>query len=210
MKPIIITILTAMVLTLGACSNSGSKNEHEGHDMDTTKKQNTEMTVQDPSKEIVTLQASFSDLDVKLKVSIKEIVDHYLHVMNALAKDNPSEAASGGKAMITAIGKLDKSLLTADQKKIYDGVESDLKDHAEHIAKNGDDIKHQRSHFSSMSEDIYTLVKAFGGGRTLYHDHCPMAKDNQGAMWISESKEIKNPYFGAQMPTCGTVEEVIQ
>ncbi|MBS4065516.1 MAG: DUF3347 domain-containing protein [Chitinophagaceae bacterium] len=27
---------------------------------------------------------------------------------------------------------------------------------------------------------------------------------------MSEIKEVKNPYFGAQMLTCGTVEEVIQ
>jgi hypothetical protein len=56
---------------------------------------------------------------------------------------------------------------------------------------------------------VYELAKAFGGGRRLYHDHCPMARDNQGALWISELKDVKNPYFGADMLTCGTVEEVI-
>ena len=61
-----------------------------------------------------------------------------------------------------------------------------------------------------LSEVVYDLVKNFGGGRPLYHDHCPMARDKQGAMWISEMKEIKNPYFGAEMPACGTVEEVIE
>jgi hypothetical protein len=29
-------------------------------------------------------------------------------------------------------------------------------------------------------------------------------------MWLSEIKEVKNPYFGAEMPTCGTIEEVIK
>ena len=85
-----------------------------------------------------------------------------------------------------------------------------MKEHAEHIAKNGDNIKHQRSHFVMMSEVVYDLVKNFGAGRPLYHDHCPMARDNQGAMWISEVKEIKNPYFGSAMFKCGRVEEVIQ
>ena len=61
-----------------------------------------------------------------------------------------------------------------------------------------------------MSEDIYDLVKAFGGGRSLYHDHCPMYNEKKGAMWLSEMKEVKNPYFGSGMPTCGTVEEVIK
>ena len=33
------------------------------------------------------------------------------------------------------MSKLDKSLLTAEQKKLYDGIEEELKEHAEHIAK---------------------------------------------------------------------------
>jgi hypothetical protein len=71
------------------------------------------------------------------------------------------------------------------------------------------DIAAQRTHFYTLSQGVYELAKAFGGGRTLYHDHCPMARDNQGALWISELKDVKNPYFGADMLTCGTVEEVI-
>ena len=74
------------------------------------------------------------------------------------------------------MSKLDKSLLTAEQKKLYDGIEEELKEHAEHIAKNGDKIEHQRSHFSMLSE----------------------------------MKEVKNPYFGSKMITCGTVEDVIK
>lgn len=152
----------------------------------------------------------YTNVDTKSAASIKEIADHYLHVKNALANDNGKEAASGSKAMEAAISKLDRSLLNADQKKVYDGIEDDMKEHTEHIGKNGDNIKHQRNHFSMMSEDVYDLVKAFGGGRPLYHDHCPMYNENKGAMWLSELKEVKNPYFGASMPTCGSVEEVIK
>jgi hypothetical protein len=154
---------------------------------------------------------AFSNLDPKLTTSLNTIVNHYLHVKNALASDNGSEAASGAKAMGRSMSELDKSLLAADQKKAYDDIEEDLKEHAEHIGKNGDNIKHQREHFSMMSEDVYDLVRAFGGGQALYHDHCPMYnRDNGGAMWLSETKEVKNPYFGSEMPRCGKVEEVIK
>jgi hypothetical protein len=112
--------------------------------------------------------------------------------------------------MAEAMAKIDKSLFTAEQKKTYDGVEDDLKEHAEHIGENARNIKHQREHFAMMSEDVYDLVKAFGGGQALYHDHCPMASDNKGAMWLSETKEIKNPYFGGKMNECVTVPEVIK
>ena len=147
---------------------------------------------------------------VKAAASIKEIVKHYLHIKNALTNDDAGEAANGAKAMDAGLSKVDKSFFTAEQKVIYDQNEEELKEHAEHIEKNGDNIKHQRSHFSMLSEVIYDLVKAFGAGQPIYHDHCPMYNENKGAMWLSETKEVKNPYFGAKMLTCGTVEEVIK
>ena len=161
-------------------------------------------------KDVKIVAVTFSNVDAKAAASIKEIVDHYLHIKNALANDKGSEAAKGGKGMKEAISKLDKSLLTAEQKAAYDINDEELKEHAEHIGKNGDKISHQRSHFVMLSEVMYDLVKNFGAGRPLYHDHCPMARDNMGAMWISEMKEIKNPYFGAEMLKCGSVEEIIK
>jgi Cu(I)/Ag(I) efflux system membrane fusion protein len=34
-----------------------------------------------------------------------------------------------------------------------------------------------------------------------------MAFDNKGAYWLSETKEIRNPYFGDKMMTCGEVKK---
>ena len=62
-----------------------------------------------------------------------------------------------------------------------------------------------------LSKDIADLIKTFGtGGQTLYKDFCPMASDGKGAIWISEVKEIKNPYLGSKMPECGSVKETIK
>lgn len=36
-----------------------------------------------------------------------------------------------------------------------------------------------------------------------------MAMGQQGAYWLSESQEIKNPYFGDQMLKCGETKEVL-
>lgn len=210
MKQPLYLIVMTVILAVAACNNSGSKNEHEGHDMNNMKTDTTQHVSATDDKDIKAVAVVFTNVDAKAAAGIKEIVDHYLHIKNALSSDNAGEAASGAKAMENAIGKLDKSLLTAEQKTAYDANEEELKEHAEHIGKNGDNIKHQRSHFVQMSEVVYELVKNFGAGRPLYHDHCPMARDNQGAMWVSEVKEIKNPYFGSEMFKCGRVEEVIQ
>lgn len=141
---------------------------------------------------------------------MKEIVDHYLHVKNALANDNGTEAANGAKALIASLQKIDASTFTTEQKKIYDDVAADLMEMAQHTAENADKIDHQREHFIMMSDDVLELVKGFGSSRTLYVDHCPMANNNKGANWISETEEIRNPYMGKKMPTCGKIEKVIK
>ena len=210
MKKKIYTALAIGTLLFTACNNSTSKSEQEGHDMNSMVKDSMPHATQTDTKEAKIITATFTTVDVKAAASIKEIVSHYLHIKNALANDNGSEAASGAQAMGKAIATMDKSLLTAAEKKVYDDIAEDLKEHAEHIGKNGDKIEHQRSHFSMMSKDVYDLVKAFGAGQPIYHDHCPMYDDNKGAMWLSEVQEVKNPYFGAKMLTCGTVEEIIK
>jgi hypothetical protein len=207
MKRIIFSALTIGTIVFSACNNSS--NEQDGHDVNHMNKDSSQHAMTTDDKDLKAVTVTYANLDATVAASFKEIVDHYLHIKSALANDNGNEAALGAKAMEGAISKLDKSLLTADQKKVYDEIEDDLKDHAEHIGKNGDNISHERERFSMLSGDVYDLVKAFGSGRALYHDHCPMYNENKGAMWLSETEEVKNPYFGAKMPTCGTVEEVI-
>lgn len=140
----------------------------------------------------------------------KEVVTHYLHLKNALAADNSKDAATAGKAFSESIEKIDAGSLTADQKKVFDDVKEDMKEHGEHIADNADKIGHQREHFEMLSDGLYDLVKSLGTDQTLYKDNCPMYNDNKGANWLSEVKEIKNPYLGKKMPNCGTVKEEIK
>jgi NADH dehydrogenase/NADH:ubiquinone oxidoreductase subunit G len=211
MNKIQLILMSTATSILISCNNGEStKEDHEGHEVNDSVPATTKPGNDTSAKDMKMVEVHYTNLDPAAAASIKEIVDHYLHIKNALADDNAREAAKGGKAMENAIKKLDKSLLTADQKTAYDRNEEEMKEHAEHIAENADKISHQRSHFVMMSEVVYDLVRNFGAGRPLYHDHCPMARDNKGAMWISETKAIRNPYFGAEMPACGTVEEMIK
>lgn len=151
-----------------------------------------------------------SGTDAKTTISIKEIVSAYLQMKNAFTEDNSSGAATAGKKLEAAFKNFDKSALTSAQKKIYEEVEADAREHAEHIGKNGGNIAHQREHFELLSKDIYDLVKAFGGGQVLYKDFDPMYNKGKGAFWISEIKEIKNPYMGKAMLNSGSVKEEIK
>jgi len=157
---------------------------------------------------VITLTSSVTDK--KSSVSIKEIVSAYLQMKNAFTEDNSTSAAVAGKKLEAAFKNFDKSPLTPAQKKTYEDVETDAREHAEHIGKNGGNIAHQREHFELLSIDIYDLVKTFGAGQVLYKDFDPKVNNGKGAFWLSETKEIRNPYMGKAMLTSGSVKEEIK
>lgn len=192
MKTIIYGIAIAAAL-LAACSNNN--NQAKKSDV---KGSSTTETVMQPNN------ANSKE------TAINEIVSGYLQVKNGLANDNGKDAATGGKEISNAMQKVNEASLTGEQRKIYDDVKDDVKEHAEHISANGNKIAHQREHFDILSKDMYDLVKAFNTNQTLYMDHCPMYNDGKGANWLSEIKEIKNPYLGKKMPACGEIKEELK
>jgi len=71
-------------------------------------------------------------------------------------------------------------------------------------------VEEQRKAFKAISEKIYELASSDKlEFNTLYKQYCPMAFDNTGAFWLSDSKEILNPYFGEKMLKCASVKENI-
>ena len=146
-------------------------------------------------------------VDPNVAASIKGIVDGYLHLKNALVKSDSKEAAAAGIEITAAVGKVDMTPMNDTQMKVWHLVMDDIKEHGEHISENAGKIDHQREHFKMLGEDVEDLVKTFGGGQHLYKTFCPMAFDGKGAAWISEIKEIRNPYYGDEMLECGEVKE---
>ncbi len=147
---------------------------------------------------------------VRKPASLTGIINGYLQLKNALASDNGDAAADAGKVIMKAVDEMDTAGLTAAQRKMFNDVAADLKENAEHCSKNGNRIEHQREHFEMLSQDMYDLVKAFSNSRHLFKIYCPMYNGGKGGMWLSESKEIKNPYFGTKMPECGELKEEIK
>ncbi|AZA92839.1 Protein of uncharacterised function (DUF3347) [Chryseobacterium nakagawai] len=141
--------------------------------------------------------------------SIAPIITDYLSLKNALASNNDKAAASAGKKLFATLNKVDMNSIPADKHSKYMDIADDAKENAEHIGENAGNIDHQREHLASLSEDLKDLVSLFGTPQTLYQDHCPMFNDGKGAVWFSESKEIKNPYYGSKMISCGKVQQTI-
>ena len=167
----IIAFSTLIVLFFTACNN--------GSNATTTSKMANETAK--PQAEMPN-----TSLNTQLTVSMAEIVKGYLSLKNALTADKTKDAATAATALEATFKSFNKTALTVEQKKTFEDVEDDAREHAEHIGSNGGNIAHQREHFDTLSKDIYALVKAFGAGQTLYQDFCPMYNDKKGAIWLSE------------------------
>lgn len=65
------------------------------------------------------------------------------------------------------------------------------------------DIDGQREAFKSVSTHLiaYAKKEKIDG---LYEANCPMAS----ASWLQSTDEVKNPYYGAKMLTCGSAKKI--
>ena len=121
---------------------------------------------------------------------------HYIHLKNALVASDFQKAKSASESLVKAIHNVKDS----------DKVHSE----AAKVAQSST-LENQRKSFTALSNEMATLVKgAEISMGELYLEFCPMANGNKGGFWLSNEKEIRNPYFGDKMLKCGSVKETIQ
>lgn len=126
--------------------------------------------------------------------TLASVVDQYLSIKDALVASDAKQAKASAVALL---GVVDATKMPAVQQRTKEVAAVT-------------DLDSLRARFDSLSVALYEQVKdPSDSSQTLYKQYCPMAFDNRGAYWLSSEKEIKNPYFGDEMLTCGRVEEEI-
>ena len=135
--------------------------------------------------------------NVVFKDSKKAVIfADYVELKDALVKSDAKAASTSAKNL--------KPLLAE-----YEGCEK-AAGMANRIAESAD-IRLQRAEFTDLSTDLIALFKnAELSGGTIYVQHCPMANKGNGGDWLSKNKEIRNPYYGNDMLSCGSVVEEIK
>lgn len=192
MKHLFLGLIASSVLALTACNGNPEKKA---------------VSTEQASDQTAETVPSANSAESTEKGNFSELFSHYQHLTFALSSDNDKEAANASKGMLEALSKIKSDGFSAEDKTTYEDIAADIKEHAEHISDNVGNIAHQREHLVKLSKDFYDIAKTFGTDKPLYKVFCPMYDDNKGAYWLSDSKEIKNPYYGAEMLTCGEVQE---
>lgn len=149
------------------------------------------------------------EADPEFQKQLGAVYKASLGLNEALVASDAQKVKNSIKPVQDAVDKVDGGLLKDKGKMDWTGYLNGIKDNLRAIQGSGN-IADQRKHYAGFSDALYKSVKAFGiEGEKVYYQHCPMALNNLGAYWLSDSKEIRNPYFGSKMLTCGSVKETI-
>jgi len=153
---------------------------------------------------------SSDEISSVFKQQLAVVIDDYLEIQTALAQDDSSAASSAAGKALTALAKVDMTLVSGDNHMLWMKESGELKTLLTAVDE-ADEIEPARAAFAMLSEQLSAVISSFGlpEGK-LYKAWCPMAFDNRGAFWIQNKTEIANPYFGETMLNCGEIKEVLK
>jgi Cu(I)/Ag(I) efflux system membrane fusion protein len=174
----------------------GSTDPHHGGSLKSAKAVKTTATMEVPALFRQQLDAVFT---------------RYFAVGKALAGDDAIDASEGLKEMSADLAKVDKSLLSDAAHEAWMKHRATLMGI---LAKTSEanDLQKLRERFAPLSDETASLARRFPPKQedAYYLIHCPMAFGGRGGVWLQNSPQIRNPYFGSAMLECGEVQETIR
>ena len=139
---------------------------------------------------------SFSVLDDSM---MSALVAPYLKLKDELVRSDAKTSSALAKEML---------VLLSDKK--YAFSRTNLKAPLESLQKT-EDIEVQRELFRLISNEMIQWASTTQSvSSKLYVQFCPMANNNKGAKWLSTEEQIRNPFYGDAMLTCGSVVDILE
>jgi len=148
-----------------------------------------------------------------------DMLNSYFDLKNALVDWDTAKASASANNLITLADQVPYDNLKADTtiiataKNFSDNVIAEAKGVA-----GENTIEEKRRSFYTLSENLYNLIRTVHyDQQVIYHDKCPMAfNDTEEGYWISNTREIVNPYLGKKHPHyasgmigCGSIEDSV-
>lgn len=146
----------------------------------------------------------------KFQEQLGKVVSVYLQLKDALVEEKEKESLNLTRNFQEAVQNTQASELKGEAKAFWEEKQKFLLQHTE-VGLKAKGIEEHRNNFVYLSEALIKTVSAFGiKGNPVYVDYCPMANSDKGAYWLSETSEIRNPYYGDAMLKCGEIVEQIK
>lgn len=150
------------------------------------------------------------DTEMKISKQLQEALnnfwDPYLLLKDALISGSVSQASEAAHSGLEILEEVSISK-QGNMENLHLGKATQmLRNIKEEVG-----LDAQRTYFVVLNEHLVPLGKGIENPlKTMYIMQCPMANNNQGALWISLEKEVKNPYYGEAMLSCGSIVDTIK
>ena len=194
-------LAASMVIIAASCSESKKANHEESHEDHTN----------DPAKtELPEAGAPQFHVDEKFQDQLASVFSSYVQLKDAFVSSDAAEVKKEATETKATLNEVDMKLLSGHAHNDWMAYVSPMETALASI-EGSSNIEEQRKAFSTLSDNFYKSIKAFGlGGKEAFYEYCPMAFNNEGAYWLSDQEKIRNPYFGDKMLTCGEVKEKLK
>lgn len=145
-------------------------------------------------------------LSEAFQFQFKQVLNSYFQLKDALVASDAKKSSKIASDLLQETNKLNtdgsEEMLTAHLEKINEMLQA--------ISENYK-LGNQREHFRILSQQMLLIARNIQQlDYTIYVQHCPMADNNNGADWLSLSAEVRNPYYGEAMLSCGEVTSKIK
>lgn len=153
-------------------------------------------------KSITEMKMEFPESFAK---NFKNVIKPYLQMKDALITGETEKVSAFAKAASNQLQQISKENLgKMEEAHLVQSI--DMLD----AMVTNEILENQRYHFVVLNENLVPIAMSMDNLPTLYVQKCPMANKNKGAFWMSSEKEIRNPYYGDAMMTCGSIVEEIK
>lgn len=142
------------------------------------------------------------------KAQLQDLLLSYLALKQAMVNTDPMLTRQCAKTFMELLSRMDQRELTDPMKAFWNIKVKSIGEKGGMIAESGD-MEVQRAAFKPFSASVIEVYKSFGTGLQVYVQYCPMADEDRGGYWLSDKKNIENPYFGDLMMECGEVKELL-
>jgi RND family efflux transporter MFP subunit len=135
---------------------------------------------------------------------VKPVLDSYKKLHELLAENKFSEVPAEAETLrkdVHPLLDIDPSSKPERYKELVDKL------HGSADQFTPTDIDHARIEFGQLSADLIAFLKDFTPqlDDPLYTIRCPMWNKSP-AMWLQDSTQVRNPFLGPDMATCGQIQ----
>jgi hypothetical protein len=142
---------------------------------------------------------------------VGESLKAYYDMKEAFTKSDTAAVNRQAAIFVSKVDKINFAGVKTDSSVIDVAaqIQKDISSETQNLQQTNN-IEAKRKSFQMVSDGLFDLLRTIRyDGSKVYQLYCPMAFNNSGAAWLSNSSEIVNPYFGEKMLHCGDVRDSV-